>query len=164
MILVEISLKLTVIIGKCFVYFFAIMAKCKLNYLFRYYMKCFLKCNQNCLKNAGNPRDMRRFQVAIGTTPNIETNLLAYSENMFVHNNSKHGRRTRRPDTGGVEPDTVGGGGGGATQPIIKAVSPGEGWVTGGSSVVIVGDGFFEGVQVIFGNNIVYAEVIPRPL
>ena len=126
-------------------------------------MKCFLKCNQNCLKNAGNPRDMRRFQVAIGTTPNIETNLLAYSENMFVHNNSKHGRRTRRPDTGGVEPDTVGGGGGGATQPIIKAVSPGEGWVTGGSSVVIVGDGFFEGVQVIFGNNIVYAEVIPHP-
>ena len=122
-------------------------------------MKCFLKCNQNCLKNAGNPRDMRRFQVAIGTTPNIETNLLAYSENMFVHNNSKHGRRTRRPEA--VNNDTDNGGGGGASQvPIIKAVSPGEGWVTGGSSVVIVGDGFFEGVQVIFGNNIVYAEVI----
>lgn len=123
-------------------------------------MKCFLKCNQNCLKNAGNPRDMRRFQVAIGTTPNIETNLLAYSENMFVHNNSKHGRRTRRPEAG-VDTESGGAGvNGGATQPIIKAVSPGEGWVTGGSSVVIVGDGFFEGVQVIFGNNIVYAEVI----
>ena len=123
-------------------------------------MKCFLKCNQNCLKNAGNPRDMRRFQVAIGTTPNIETNLLAYSENMFVHNNSKHGRRTRRPEAG-VDTESGGGGvGGSASQPIIKAVSPGEGWVTGGSSVVIVGDGFFEGVQVIFGNNIVYAEVI----
>lgn len=26
-------------------------------------MKFFLKCNQNCLKTAGNPRDMRRFQV-----------------------------------------------------------------------------------------------------
>ena len=122
-------------------------------------MKCFLKCNQNCLKNAGNPRDMRRFQVAIGTTPNIETNLLAYSENMFVHNNSKHGRRTRRPEAG-VDTENGGAGGAGASQPIIKAVSPGEGWVTGGSSVVIVGDGFFEGVQVIFGNNIVYAEVI----
>ena len=24
-----------------------------------------MKCNQNCLKNAGNPRDMRRFQVCI---------------------------------------------------------------------------------------------------
>ena len=110
---------------------------------------------------------MRRFQVAIGTTPNIETNLLAYSENMFVHNNSKHGRRTRRPDTtGGADGsnDGVGGNGvggnGGATHPIIKAVSPSEGWVTGGSSVVIVGDGFFEGVQVIFGNSIVYAEVM----
>ncbi len=29
-------------------------------------MKFFLKCNQNCLKNAGNPRDMRRFQVIVG--------------------------------------------------------------------------------------------------
>ena len=27
------------------------------------FLKFFLKCNQNCLKNAGNPRDMRRFQV-----------------------------------------------------------------------------------------------------
>ena len=106
---------------------------------------------------------MRRFQVAIGTTPNIETNLLAYSENMFVHNNSKHGRRTRRPDTtnndandginGNTNNTTA------ATHPIIKAVSPSEGWISGGNSVVIVGDGFFEGVQVIFGNNIVYAEV-----
>ena len=122
-------------------------------------MKCFLKCNQNCLKNAGNPRDMRRFQVAIGTTPNIETNLLAYSENMFVHNNSKHGRRTRRPDANAAnqanaEAEAV-------ASPMIKAISPSEGWVTGGNSVIIVGDGFFEGVEVIFGNNLVYAEVIP---
>lgn len=29
----------------------------------RFFLKFFLKCNQNCLKNAGNPRDMRRFQV-----------------------------------------------------------------------------------------------------
>ena len=27
-------------------------------------LKFYLKCNQNCLKNAGNPRDMRRFQVS----------------------------------------------------------------------------------------------------
>ena len=44
-------------------------------------------------------------------------------------------------------------------QPVIKAVSPSEGCVTGGSSVIIVGDGFFDGVQVVFGNNVVYAEV-----
>lgn len=54
-----------------------------------------MKCNQNCLKNAGNPRDMRRFQVAISTTPDMK-NILAASENMFVHNNSKHGRRSSR--------------------------------------------------------------------
>lgn len=37
-------------------------------------------------------------QVAIATTPSIEGPLLAVSDNMFVHNNSKHGRRTRRLD------------------------------------------------------------------
>jgi Transcription factor COE1 DNA-binding domain len=31
----------------------------------RFFLKFFMKCNQNCLKNAGNPRDMRRFQVSI---------------------------------------------------------------------------------------------------
>lgn len=31
--------------------------------LHRFFLKFFLKCNQNCLKTAGNPRDMRRFQV-----------------------------------------------------------------------------------------------------
>ncbi|TMS13902.1 Transcription factor COE3 [Larimichthys crocea] len=34
----------------------------------RFFLKFFLKCNQNCLKNAGNPRDMRRFQVVVSTT------------------------------------------------------------------------------------------------
>ena len=33
--------------------------------IFRFFLKFFMKCNQNCLKNAGNPRDMRRFQVCI---------------------------------------------------------------------------------------------------
>lgn len=32
-------------------------------YYYRFFLKFFMKCNQNCLKNAGNPRDMRRFQV-----------------------------------------------------------------------------------------------------
>jgi early B-cell factor len=51
------------------------------------------------LKNAGNPRDMRRFQVAISTTPNLDPiSILCVSENMFVHNNSKHGRKIRRID------------------------------------------------------------------
>lgn len=65
---------------------------------YRYLLKFFLKCNQNCLKNAGNPRDMRRFQVAISTSIRADAPILATSDNMFVHNNSKHGRRTKRLD------------------------------------------------------------------
>lgn len=47
-----------------------------------------MKCNQNCLKTAGNPRGMRRFQlmVSCGATT------LGYSDTIFVHNNSKHSR------------------------------------------------------------------------
>ena len=68
------------------------------SFLYRFFLKFFLKCNQNCLKNAGNPRDMRRFQVVIAQQISVEGPLLAVSDNMFVHNNSKHGRRTRRPE------------------------------------------------------------------
>uniref|UniRef100_A0A183BLV9 IF rod domain-containing protein n=1 Tax=Globodera pallida TaxID=36090 RepID=A0A183BLV9_GLOPA len=62
----------------------------------KYFLKFFLKCNQNCLKNAGNPRDMRRFQVVLCATPRVDVDVLAVSDNMFVHNNSKHGRRGKR--------------------------------------------------------------------
>ena len=48
-------LKGTTINGFCFLF--------SLSLSFRFFLKFFLKCNQNCLKNAGNPRDMRRFQV-----------------------------------------------------------------------------------------------------
>jgi len=37
-------------------------------------------------------------QVAISSTSNVDGPLLACSDNMFVHNNSKHGRRARRLD------------------------------------------------------------------
>ncbi|CAK9298403.1 unnamed protein product [Gordionus sp. m RMFG-2023] len=113
----------------------------------RYFLKFFLKCNQNCLKNAGNPRDMRRFQVIISDNLN-KGPLLAISDNMFVHNNSKHGRRTKR-----VDPNE-------SVMPSIKAVCPSEGWTSGGSQVIIIGENFFEGLQVIFGNVIVWNEVI----
>ncbi|KAJ8025896.1 Transcription factor COE3 [Holothuria leucospilota] len=114
----------------------------------RFFLKFFLKCNQNCLKNAGNPRDMRRFQVVVSTTPNVDGHVLAMSDNMFVHNNSKHGRRARR-----LDPSE------GAT-PCIKAISPSEGWTTGGATVIIVGDNFFDGLQVVFGSMIVWSELI----
>ncbi|NXA41707.1 COE2 factor, partial [Eudromia elegans] len=136
----------------------------------RFFLKFFLKCNQNCLKTAGNPRDMRRFQVVLSTTVNVDGHVLAVSDNMFVHNNSKHGRRARRldPSEGGNfhcnQPRNC-------TRssnlscpflatPCIKAISPSEGWTTGGAMVIIIGDNFFDGLQVVFGTMLVWSELI----
>jgi early B-cell factor len=44
--------------------------------------------------------------------------------------------------------------------PIIKAVCPSEGPITGGTTVVIVGDNFFEGLQVVFGTMLIWGELI----
>ncbi|VDO97456.1 unnamed protein product [Soboliphyme baturini] len=83
----------------------------------RFFLKCFLKCNQNCLKNAGNPRDMRRFQVVISTTARVDGAMLAVSDNI-------------------------------------------EGWTTGGTTAIIIGDNFFDGLQVVFGSMIVWSELL----
>jgi early B-cell factor len=124
----------------------------------RFFLKFFLKCNQNCLKNAGNPRDMRRFQAVVASQVSVDGPLLAVSDNMFVHNNSKHGRRAKRleptDDCGtGVYPALP-------ATPTIKCISPAEGWTSGGSTVVIVGDNFFDGLQVVFGTMLVWSELI----
>uniref|UniRef100_A0A673HM25 Transcription factor COE4 n=1 Tax=Sinocyclocheilus rhinocerous TaxID=307959 RepID=A0A673HM25_9TELE len=121
----------------------------------RFFLKFFLKCNQNCLKNAGNPRDMRRFQVAVSTTVSVEGHVLAVSDNMFVHNNSKHGRKARRLDPSEGTPSYLE-----HAAPCIKAISPSEGWTTGGATVIIIGDNFFDGLQVIFGTMLVWSELI----
>ncbi|XP_070696702.1 transcription factor COE3 isoform X2 [Pempheris klunzingeri] len=123
----------------------------------RFFLKFFLKCNQNCLKNAGNPRDMRRFQVVVSTTVNVDGHVLAVSDNMFVHNNSKHGRRARRLDPSEGTPPYLENG---ETTPCIKAISPSEGWTTGGATVIIIGDNFFDGLQVVFGTMLVWSELI----
>ncbi|BFZ02454.1 hypothetical protein BsWGS_05493 [Bradybaena similaris] len=91
---------------------------------------------------------MRRFQVAISTSTAVDGPLLAVSDNMFVHNNSKHGRRARR-----LDPTE------GAT-PCIKAICPSEGWTTGGTTVILIGDNFFDGLQVVFGTMLVWSELI----
>ncbi|CAG5872436.1 unnamed protein product [Menidia menidia] len=122
----------------------------------RFFLKFFLKCNQNCLKNAGNPRDMRRFQVVVSTTVSVEGHVLSVSDNMFVHNNSKHGRRARRLDPVEGTPSYLEHG----AAPCIKAISPSEGWTTGGATVIIIGDNFFDGLQVIFGTMLVWSELI----
>ena len=122
----------------------------------RFQLKFFLKCNQNCLKNAGNPRDMRRFQVSVSTGLMVDaSSLLCLSENMFVHNNSKHGRKIRRldgPDSGLYPVSTL--------VPQVKAISPSEGWTAGGQTIVIIGENFFDGLQVIFGTIPVWSELI----
>uniref|UniRef100_A0A0N5A475 IPT/TIG domain-containing protein n=1 Tax=Parastrongyloides trichosuri TaxID=131310 RepID=A0A0N5A475_PARTI len=118
----------------------------------RYFLKFFLKCNQNCLKNAGNPRDMRRFQVVIGTTPRVDGPLLAISENMFVHNNSKHGRRVKR--SGSIDETIL------SVCPTIKAICPSEGFTQGGNTVIIIGENFFEGIQVSFGSTTVWSDSV----
>jgi hypothetical protein len=43
--------------------------------------------------------------------------------------------------------------------PCIKAICPSEGWTTGGSTVIIIGDNFFDGLQVVFGSMLVWSEV-----
>ena len=72
---------------------------------------------------------------------------LALSTNMFVHNNSKHGRRSTARDK--LDPMEA--------HPIIKGLFPSEGWNTGGSQTVLIGENFFEGLQVIFGNCLVWS-------
>ncbi|XP_060935611.1 transcription factor COE3-like isoform X13 [Limanda limanda] len=122
----------------------------------RFFLKFFLKCNQNCLKNAGNPRDMRRFQVVVSTTINVDGHVLAVSDNMFVHNNSKHGRRARRLDPSEGKTPLFSR----SATPCIKAISPSEGWTTGGATVILIGDNFFDGLQVVFGTMLVWSELI----
>ncbi|UJR20993.1 hypothetical protein I4U23_024094 [Adineta vaga] len=118
----------------------------------RFFLKFFLKCNQNCLKNAGNPRDMRRFQVVLSTTVGLELPLLAVSETMFVHNNSKHGRRTKRHDP--IDGESI------IPTPVIKHIQPNEGWIVGGQVVLILGENFFDGLQVMFNTMVVYSEIL----
>ena len=98
---------------------------------------------------------MRRFQVSVSSSLHVDTtSLLCLSENMFVHNNSKHGRKIRRLDgTDGLYPVTT-------LVPQIKAISPSEGWTMGGQTIVIIGDNFKPGLQVIFGGVPLQCQVI----
>ncbi|RMB96658.1 hypothetical protein DUI87_26723 [Hirundo rustica rustica] len=113
--------------------------------------------------------------VVVSTTVNVDGHVLAVSDNMFVHNNSKHGRRARRLDPSeeqsrcvqaqipysslDITEDCTRTGWVAAT-PCIKAISPSEGWTTGGATVIIIGDNFFDGLQVIFGTMLVWSELI----
>ncbi|TRZ05488.1 hypothetical protein HGM15179_021619, partial [Zosterops borbonicus] len=43
---------------------------------------------------------------------------------------------------------------------LKKAISPSEGWTTGGATVIVIGDNFFDGLQVLFGTVLVWSELI----
>lgn len=45
------------------------------------------------------------------------------------------------------------------SNPVIKAICPSEGWTQGGTSVIIIGENFFEGLQVAFGPTTVWSDV-----
>ncbi len=42
---------------------------------------------------------------------------------------------------------------------MIKHIQPNEGWIVGGQVVLILGDNFFDGLQVMFNTMVVYSEV-----
>ena len=46
-----------------------------------------------------------------------------------------------------------------AATPCIKAISPSEGWTTGGAMTMVIGENFFDGLQVVFGSMLVWSEV-----
>ncbi len=43
--------------------------------------------------------------------------------------------------------------------PVIKHIQPNEGWLVGGQVVLILGENFFDGLQVMFNTMVVYSEV-----
>ena len=42
------------------------------------------------------------------------------------------------------------------SHPIIQKLIPSEAWNTGGSYIIIIGENFFDGIQVIFGTCLVW--------
>lgn len=46
--------------------------------------------------------------------------------------------------------------------PVIKHIQPNEGWIVGGQVVLILGENFFDGLQVMFNTMVVYSEVRRR--
>lgn len=44
--------------------------------------------------------------------------------------------------------------------PVLKHIFPLEAWCLSGSSAILIGDNFYEGIQVFFGNTSTSSEVI----
>jgi len=109
-------------------------------------LKIFLKCNQNCLRGPGNPKGSRRFRIAVFSSEHGGAPLCS-SQPIFVHNNSKHTKTKSftKTESDSQQPEDK------RSSPRIIAISPSEGWTIGGQTIVIIGDNFKAGMQVIFG-------------
>ena len=118
-------------------------------------MRIFLKCNQNCLRGPGNPKGCRRFQISVSSAE-PGSSVLCRSQDIFVHNNSKHTKTKSftKSDTDFRLPEDK------RNSPRIIAISPSEGWTIGGQTIVIIGDNFRPGLQVIFGGLALQCQVI----
>jgi hypothetical protein len=46
-----------------------------------------------------------------------------------------------------------------AASPVIKTICPAEAWCQGGSTAVLIGENFHDGLQVCFGTTSVWGEV-----
>eukprot|EP01135_Chromosphaera_perkinsii_P004512 Nk52_evm6s287 gene=Nk52_evmTU6s287 len=115
----------------------------------RFFADFAVKCNQNCLKYAGricNPDVVRKFQFAIVDTPVYDPAgvKLGLSESIFVHNNSKYGRKHDIK----VDKNTIN------FAPEILHVNPNQGWTSGGQEITIIGKNFTNRMQIVFGKTI----------
>ncbi|XP_054706960.1 transcription factor COE4-like [Uloborus diversus] len=117
----------------------------------KHILKFFLKCNQNCLKGAGNPRDNRRFRIAVSVSPIRigQQNVLAYSDEIFVHNNSKHSKKRKSSsfEIKGME-----------QYPKIDVVAPEKGHTL--SKFVVAGENFIRGVKIYIDEYPVETEML----
>jgi len=120
-----------------------------------YLLKFYLKCNQNCVRGAGNPKNSRRFRLVVAANPGPKPDFLAVSRDIFVHNNSKH---AKPKDNGRVREEPEEGRG----EPTVVAISPSEGWTIGGQTIVIIGKNLQPGIQVMFGERAVASQFINR--
>ncbi|CAK5091594.1 unnamed protein product [Meloidogyne enterolobii] len=120
-------------------------------------------CSRCCeKKSCGNRNETPSDPVMLSMTPRVDTDVLAVSDNMFVHNNSKHGRRVKRggSESGTVEvPSSSSINSTNNVVPVIKHIFPSEVCCQSGGSAILIGENFHEGMQVFFGNSLTWSEV-----
>ena len=119
-------------------------------------VRVFLKCNQNCLKGPGNPRGTRRFQLVLSTSEEMWASKVCSSQPVFVHNNSKHTKAKSfvKTESDALLPEDP------RKCPRVLAVSPSEGWTSGGQTIVVIGDNFRAGLRVVVGGVAVPSQLI----